>query len=101
MTIKVLTVESAAWRSDNFSQGSLLGEFNSEDEALTEIWRDLVQKKQRRAYLLFRRHPWFRFWHKPDSIVWAGLHDGMPRIHREALEAGEEKKAAKLYGLIA
>jgi len=61
MTIKVIVVESSAWNADDIKQTLVLGEFADESEALTEIWRDLVRKRQHRAYLLFRSHPWLRF----------------------------------------
>ncbi len=99
MPIKVLTVESSAWNADDIGHALLLGEYADESEALTEIWRDVVQKRQHRAYLLFRHHPWVKFWRKPVSIVWGGLHKGMPRIYQEPLDESAEKKAAKLYGL--
>ncbi len=99
MTIKVLTVESSAWHADDIKQALFLGEFADESEALTEIWQDLVRKRQHRAYLLFRRHPWLKFWLKPIYIVWGGLHQGMPRIYQEPLDQSAEKKAAKLWGV--
>ena len=99
MTIKVLTVESSAWNDNNINKALLLGEFADEDEAMTEIWRDLVEKRQRRAYLLFSYHPWVKFWRKPVSIVWGGLYKGLPRIYQESLDESAEKKAAKLFEL--
>lgn len=99
MSIKVLTVETKAWNADDINQASLLGEFADESEALTEIWRDLVEKRHYRAYLLFRRHPLLKFWRRPAGIVWAGLHQGLPRMYQEPLDELAEKKATKLYEL--
>jgi hypothetical protein len=89
MTIRVLSVEYSSWNTDN-NQALLLGEFSDENEALTEIWRDLVQKKQHRAYLLCRRHRWIKSWRKPVSIVWGRLQDGLPKIYQEALDANSK-----------
>ena len=99
MTIKVFAVESAAWNANKIKHSSVIGEFADEGEALTEIWRDLVLKRQHRAYLIFRHHPWLKFWLKPVSIVWGGLHKGMPRIYQEPMDIAMEKKAAKLKRL--
>jgi len=97
MSIKVLTVETSAWNADDINNALVLGEFADESEALAEIWRDLVQKKHYRAYLLFRRHRLVKFWRKPVGIVWAGMHKGIPRMYQEPLDETAEKKAAKLY----
>jgi len=97
MTIKVLTVETSAWNADDIKHAQILGEFAEESEALTEIWRDLVQKKHYQAYLLFRRHAWIKYWQTPVAIVWTGLHKGMPRMYQEPLDVAAQKKAAKLY----
>lgn len=99
MTIKVLAVESSEWNSDHINQALFIGEYADESEARTEIWRDLVEKRQHRAYLLFDRHPVVKFWRKPVGIIWGGLYKGMPRIYQESLDKLAEKKAAKLYGL--
>jgi hypothetical protein len=102
MSIKVLTVEPSAWNADDIHNAMLLGEFDDETEALTEIWRDLVQKKQYRAYLMFRNRSGIRLWHKavsatkPLRIVWGGLHEGMTRMYQEPLDQSEEKKAERL-----
>ena len=96
MTIKVFTVEPSAWNAEGIKNALPLGEFADESEALTEIWRDLVQKRQHQAYLLFRHHPWIKFWRKPVSVVWGGLHRGMPRIYQEHLDPAAAKQAAKL-----
>lgn len=101
MTIKVLTVESSEWNADTIHQASVLGEFSDESEAMTGIWRDLIEKRQHRAYLLFHSHRWVKFWRRPTSIVWGGLYKGMPRIYQEPLDVDAEKKASKVYGLTA
>lgn len=101
MNIKVVTVESSAWNTDHISQALVLGEYTDESEAMTEIWRDLVQKRQHRAYLIFRRNRWIRFWQKPTSIVWGGLHQGMPRIYQEPIDSQGEKKATRLVSIVA
>lgn len=96
MSIKVLTIESSAWSSNNINHALTLGEFTDESEALTEIWRDLVEKRQQRAYLLFRTHRWVKSWQRPTTIVWGGLHNGMPRIYQEPMDESAGKKAAKM-----
>jgi hypothetical protein len=102
MSIKVLTVEPSAWNADVINNALLLGEFDDESEALTEIWRDLVENKQYRAYVLFRNGSLANFWQKPVSkakplrIVWGGLHEGMTRMYQEPLDYSEEKKAERL-----
>lgn len=101
MSIKVLTIDSSAWNADNIGEALILGEFKDENEAMTEIWRDLVQNRRHRAYLLFRSHRWLKVWQKPTTIVWGGLYKGMPRIYQEAMDRSAEKKAARLYGLSA
>lgn len=101
MTIKVLTVDASAWNADTIDQANVLGEFSDVNEALTEIWRDLVEKRQHKAYLIFQRHRWIKQWLRPKTIVWAGLHKGMPRIHQEGLDATSEKKASRIYELTA
>jgi len=101
MTIKVLTVDTVEWNENNIQRAIVLGEYANENEALTEIWRDLVEKRQSKAYLLFQKHRWIRLWRRPKSIVWGGLHKGMPRIYQEGLDALSEKKASKIYQLAA
>ncbi|MFM8333827.1 MAG: hypothetical protein ACKN9T_19320 [Candidatus Methylumidiphilus sp.] len=101
MAIKVVTVESSAWNADNINHALVLGEFADESEALTEIWRDLVEKREHRAYLIFRINRWVKFWQKPTSIVWGGLYHGVPRIYQEPMGVSAGKKAAKVYSLTA
>ena len=100
-TIKVLAVDAPEWTIDENNRASLLGEFADENEAMTEIWRDLVEKKQHKTYLLIRNHRWVKSWRKPISIVWGRLHGGMPKIYQESLEDSKENTLSKLYKLIA
>lgn len=90
MSIRVFSVEMSAWEAGDLNHALLLGEYADEGEAVTDIWRDLVEKKQHRTYLLFRHHAWLKFWRKPVAIVWGTLHGGMPRIQQEPL-GGPEK----------
>lgn len=96
--IKVVSIEFSGWMVEGAEGARVLGEFQSQDEALTGVWMDLVRQRQHRAYLLLEQHrlSWGG-WHPPRSIFWGAVHDGMPTIYREHLDRYSARRILKLY----
>ena len=95
--IKVVSIEFSAWMVEGANNAEVLGEFPSQDEAVTAIWMHLVQNRQHRAYLMFERNTLLLKWFPPKAIVWGTLQDGLPRIYQEHMDRFSAKKAFKMY----
>jgi hypothetical protein len=95
--IKILSIEFSAWMVEGGHAAEVLGEFTHQEEAVSAIWKHLVQTRQHHAYLMFKRQPFLLRWQPETTVLWGTLQGGVPRIYHEQMDASAAKRAFKLY----